>query len=107
MHLVLINPLSKKSGIGASKSSNFPPLSLSFIAAVTPSHYRITLIDENVEKCNFPDADVVGITGYTSAIHRGYQIADTSRKKKGVAVIMGGIHVSMLPDEALHIVTVW
>ena len=100
LNLVLINPLSIKSGIGASKNSNFPPLSLSFIAAVTPADYRVTIIDENMEKCSFPDADLVGITGYTSAINRGYQIASEYRKK-GVAVIMGGIHVSMLPDEAL------
>ena len=101
MHLVLINPLSKKSGIGGSKNSNFPPLSLSFIAAVTPPNYRITIIDENMETCTYPDADIVGITGYTSAINRGYQIASKYREK-GVPVVMGGIHVSMLPDEALR-----
>ena len=101
MHLVLINPLSRKSGIGANKNSNFPPLALSFIAAVTPEQYRISLIDENMEICSFPHADLVGITGYTSAINRGYQIA-TEYRKKGVPVIMGGIHVSMLPDEALQ-----
>lgn len=101
MHLVLINPLSKKSGIGATKSLNFPPLSLSFIAAVTPGHYKITLIDENIAECHFPEADLVGITGYTSAINRGYQIASTYREKRA-PVVMGGIHVSMLPDEALQ-----
>ena len=101
MHLVLINPLSKKSGIGGSKNSNFPPLSLSFIAAVTPSNYSITIIDENMKTCTYPDADLVGITGYTSAINRGYQIASKYRGK-GVPVVMGGIHVSMLPDEALR-----
>jgi len=100
LHLVLINPLSKKSGAGTSKFSNFPPLSLSFIAAVTSSNYRITLIDENMGKCHFPEADLIGITGYTSAIKRGYQIA-TRYRQKGVPVIMGGIHVSMLADEAL------
>ena len=83
MHLVLINPLSKKSGIGASKNSNFPPLSLSFIAAVTPADYRITIIDENMETCTYPDADLVGITGYTSAINRGYQIAPKIQEKRG------------------------
>jgi radical SAM superfamily enzyme YgiQ (UPF0313 family) len=101
MHLVLINPLSKKSGMGGSKNSNIPPLSLSFIAAATPSNYRITIIDENMETCAYPDADLVGITGYTSAISRGYQIASKYREK-GVPVVMGGIHVSMLPDEALR-----
>jgi len=101
MHLVLTNPVSKKSGIGASKNSNFPPLSLSFIAAATPSNYRITIIDENMGVCTYPEADLVGITGYTSSINRGYQIASEYRKK-GVPVVMGGIHVSMLPDEALR-----
>lgn len=78
-----------------------PPLSLSCIAAVTPPKYNITIIDENVEAFTCPAADLVGITGYTSAINRGYQIAAAYRQR-GIPVVMGGIHVSMLPDEALN-----
>jgi radical SAM superfamily enzyme YgiQ (UPF0313 family) len=42
----------------------------------------------------------VGITAYTSRILRAYEIADEFRRR-GVHVVMGGIHVTMEPDEAL------
>ena len=44
---------------------------------------------------------LVGITAFTSNINRAYEIARMYRKKK-IKVIMGGIHISMLPDEALQ-----
>ena len=49
----------------------------------------------------FEEADLVGITAFTSNINRAYEIARMYREKK-IKVIMGGIHISMLPDEALQ-----
>ncbi len=99
--LLLINPVGRKSGYLLSKFSTFQPLSLAYIAAVTPSHWEIKIVDENIDEFKFEEADLVGITAFTSNINRAYEIAQMYRKKK-IKVIMGGIHISMLPDEALQ-----
>ena len=46
------------------------------------------------------DADMVGISTITSTAPRAYAIADQARQM-GLSVIMGGSHVTFLPDEAL------
>ncbi len=78
------------------------PLVLPTLAALTPSDVEVVLIDENVEPINFDEkVDLVGITGMTYLISRSYEIADEYRKR-GVPVVMGGIHVSGLPEEAIQ-----
>jgi radical SAM superfamily enzyme YgiQ (UPF0313 family) len=78
------------------------PLVLPVLAALTPSDVEVVLIDENVEPINFDEkVDLVGITGMTYLISRSYEIADEYRKR-GVPVVMGGIHVSALPEEAIQ-----
>lgn len=77
-----------------------PPLTLPHLAGLTPKNIDVELCDESVDDVNFhTDADLIGITGMTSQINRGYDIADIFRKK-GKKVILGGIHVSAMPDEA-------
>lgn len=98
--LLLINPVGRRSGFLLSKSSTFPPLSLAYLAAVTPEGWEIKILDENFDNFEFAEADLVGITAFTSNITRAYEIAGIYRDRK-IKVIMGGIHVSMLPDEAL------
>lgn len=99
--LILINPVGRRSGYLLSKFSTFPPLGLSYVAAVTPSSWEIKIVDENFDKFEFEEADLVGITTFTSNINRAYEIAQIYRQQK-IKVIMGGIHASMLPDEALN-----
>jgi radical SAM superfamily enzyme YgiQ (UPF0313 family) len=99
--LLLINPVGQRSGSLLSKFSTFQPLSLAYTAAVTPSHWDIKIVDENIDKFKFEEADLIGITAFTSSINRAYEIAQMYREKK-IKVIMGGIHISMLPDEALQ-----
>jgi radical SAM superfamily enzyme YgiQ (UPF0313 family) len=78
------------------------PLALPTLAALTPSDVEVVLTDENVEPIDFDEkVDLVGITGMTCVIPRSYEIADEYRKR-GVPVVMGGIHVSMLPEEAIQ-----
>jgi radical SAM superfamily enzyme YgiQ (UPF0313 family) len=77
-------------------------LNLPYVAAVTPPDVEVKIIDEAFEKINFDEkVDLVGITGQTPVIPRAYQIAEEFRKR-GVPVIMGGVHASMLPEEALQ-----
>jgi radical SAM superfamily enzyme YgiQ (UPF0313 family) len=99
--LLLINPSHGHQHLGTTTATTWPPLHLPYLAAVTPRHYQIEVIDENIEPFQPRDADIVGITAYTSSIFRAYKIAEVYRKK-GIPTIMGGIHVSMMPEEAQH-----
>lgn len=99
--LLLINPATTHSGLGNIKATAWPPLNLPYLAAMTPPHYQIEVIDENIEPFTFKTADIVGITAFTSSVQRGYRIAQIY-KEKGIPTVMGGIHVSMMPEEALR-----
>src|SRR5690554_540068 len=102
--LVLINPSNPcKIGLTVNKSSRFPPLGLGIIAALTPEDWDIKIIDENFNTFKYEDADLVGITAFTSSVVRAYEIAKEYRKKN-IPTIIGGIHASMLPDEAIQYV---
>jgi radical SAM superfamily enzyme YgiQ (UPF0313 family) len=77
-------------------------LNLPYVAAVTPPDIEVKIIDEAFERVNFDEkADLVGLTAQTPVAPRAYQIAAEFRKR-GVPVVMGGVHASMLPDEALQ-----
>jgi radical SAM superfamily enzyme YgiQ (UPF0313 family) len=101
--LLLINPVGQTSGYLLSKFSTIPPMSLAYVAAVTPSGWEIKIADENFDRLEVEDADLVGISAFTSNINRAYEIARIYRKR-GIKVVIGGIHASMLPDEALQYV---
>jgi len=99
--LLLINPSGSHKGLGNISATAWPPLNLPYLAAVTPHQYQIEVIDENIEPFVYREADIVGITAFTSTVCRGYQIAQIYRKR-GIPTVMGGIHVSMMPQEALR-----
>lgn len=102
--LLLINPVNqKRRGLSMNQSSIFPPLGLGTVAALTTEDFTIKLIDENIESFRFEKADLVGITAFTSAAARAYEIAALYREKK-IPVVMGGIHASLQTEEALHYV---
>jgi radical SAM superfamily enzyme YgiQ (UPF0313 family) len=102
--LVLVNPVNlDRSGFSASHSSRFPPLNLGVVAALTPSDWDVEVIDENFDEFSFRDADLMGITAFTSAANRAYEIAAIYREKN-IPVVMGGIHASMCSEEASQFV---
>ena len=98
--LLLINPSNSHKGLGNTRSTAWPPLNLAYVAAVTPPNYHIEIIDENIDKFTFKDADIVGITAYTASAFRAYQIAQQYHER-GISTIMGGIHVSMMPENSM------
>lgn len=103
-HLVLINPVNPlRKGFLMRNLSTFPPLALAILASLTPDHWDVSVIDENIKPFEYTDADLVGITSFTPSAPRAYEIAKQYRSR-GIHVIMGGIHASMLPDEALGFV---
>ena len=84
-------------------TSNFmlQRVNLPLLAALTPPGHTITIVDEFFAPDDLnQEVDLVGITVMTEIVPRAYHIADTYRQK-GVKVVMGGIHPTLLPDEAL------
>ena len=82
------------------KYSLFPPLGLATLAAYLDPDVEISLQDEHVEKLDLNDkADLVVIQVYITNAYRAYQIADDYRRR-GAYVVLGGLHVTSLPDEA-------
>jgi len=76
-------------------------LNLPYVAAATPLDCEVRIVDEAYERINFDEkVDLVGITAQTPVAPRAYQIAEEFRKR-GVPVVMGGVHASVLPEEAL------
>lgn len=83
-----------------------PPLALGYVAAVTPSDWEIEIIDENTRGYDYAamHADLVGVSAMTPQAYRAYQIAEMFTLRN-IPAVLGGIHVSMLPDEALQYAT--
>ncbi len=82
------------------KKAFLPPLSLAILNGLTPRHHEVRVINDIVEKIDFySNFDLVAITAMTTQIGRAYQIADKFREL-GVKVIIGGIHATVLPEEA-------
>ncbi len=79
-----------------------PTLALPTIAALTPKGIDVGITDEYVGDIDFDeDADLVGVTAHTSQAPRAYQIAAEFRKR-GRRTIIGGIHATACPEEALQ-----
>ena len=99
MKLELIVPATHENQ-GKPRKAILPPLGMAVIAALTPPDVEVLLTDENVVSIDFnKKIDLVGITSLTSTSQRAYKIADTFRTM-GKKVVLGGIHPSILPEEA-------
>lgn len=82
------------------KYSLFPPLGLATLAAYLSPEDEIDLQDQHVEKLNLEDEpDLVIIQVYITNAYRSYKIANHYRQK-GTYVLLGGLHVTTLPEEA-------
>ena len=104
MKILLISPTWKRKiaarRLQRDKIFKFPPHSLLAVAALTPKDIEVEIIDENIEELDFDKkADLVGITTMTASAPRAYEIADEFRKR-GMPVVIGGIHATALPEEA-------
>jgi len=85
------------------ENARIPNLALPILAALTPRDITVSFTEDlltpiDLEK-PLKDVNLVGITVLTKTALRAYRIADAYRKK-GIPVVLGGIHPSALPDEA-------
>jgi radical SAM superfamily enzyme YgiQ (UPF0313 family) len=78
----------------------YPIITLPHLAAITPSHHTVKIVNENYEDIDFDEhVDLVGITSYTMTAPHVYELADEFRRR-GRKVVLGGYHPTAMPEEA-------
>jgi radical SAM superfamily enzyme YgiQ (UPF0313 family) len=76
------------------------PLTLPYLAALTPPDWQVRLLDEQLEDIDFDEpADLVALTVWTLQSRRAYDVAAEFRRR-GRPVIMGGPHAYFYTEEA-------
>lgn len=105
MKIQLLSPAGEihrsKTGI-FKRALRYAPLTLTTLAAMVPEELDADVIiqDEGVEPLDFDfEADLVGMTAITGTALRAYKIADELRVR-GHTVVLGGVHPTLLPEEA-------
>ena len=102
MNILLVSPLGRSKLLGGSFYFRFPFLSLPTVAGLTPGWAQVRIVDEKVDEIPWDlRPDLVGITAMTPLAPRAYEIADRFRAR-GVPVVLGGMHPSVLPEEGLE-----
>jgi len=100
MKLTLIRPnMGSKDGKKYRDIASMEPYVLAVIAGLTPPGIEIQMFDDRVEEIDYDaPTDLVGITVEVFTAKRAYRIAKQYRAR-GVPVVMGGFHASLLPEE--------
>jgi radical SAM superfamily enzyme YgiQ (UPF0313 family) len=100
MRLTLIHPaIGHREGEHYIRTWQMEPLPIAVLAGLTPPDVDLAFYDDRMETIPFDaptDAVAIPIETYTAA--RAYQIASEYRRR-GVPVIMGGFHATLVPDE--------
>jgi len=99
MKIVLIEPASTEANVYS--KLRMPLLGPVYLGTILKNKgHDVRIFIEDILRPDYSnlDADVVGISILTSTAQRGYLIADKFPKEK---VIIGGVHASLLPEEAL------
>ncbi|MFO1183955.1 MAG: radical SAM protein [Bauldia sp.] len=105
MKIALISPkgpLYRRRGGIFKKSLRYQPLTLTTLAALAPPELdtEFALYDEGIGDIPLDiDADIIGMTVITGTSTRAYELAAEFRKR-GKPVVLGGPHVTLVPDEA-------
>jgi radical SAM superfamily enzyme YgiQ (UPF0313 family) len=103
MKIKLIAPHQQnEDAISSAQTFKIQRVNLPLLAALTPPGHTVKIVDEAFAPDDISDeVDLVGITVMTDLALRAYQIADIYRQR-GIKVVMGGIHATVLPGEALQ-----
>lgn len=95
-------PLYRNRGGIFRKSLRYQPLTLTTLAALAPPELEIEFVLHDEGTADIPlnlDADLIGLTVITGSAVRAYELADHFRRR-GKTVVLGGPHVTLMPDEA-------
>jgi radical SAM superfamily enzyme YgiQ (UPF0313 family) len=100
MHVTFIKPnIGRREHSLYVDEARMEPLMLGVLAGLTPPDIDVALHDDRMESIPYDaPTDLAAITVETYTARRSYEIADEYRKR-GVPVILGGMHVTLLPDE--------
>lgn len=101
MRLTLIQPaIGHRIGESYIRSWQMEPLPIATLAGLTPEDVSLSFYDDRMEPLRYDEpTDAVAIPVETYTARRAYQIASEYRRR-GVPVILGGFHPSLMPDEA-------
>jgi radical SAM superfamily enzyme YgiQ (UPF0313 family) len=84
--------------------ASLPSLGLLTLAGMTPAQHQVDYFEiEDIRKqTTFPTGyDLIAISSFTAQINEAYELARYYRGTR-TATVIGGLHVSMLPEEALE-----
>ena len=100
MKIVFIEPRACEANVYSKVS--MPLLGPVYLGTILKNRgHEVRIYNENILAPDYSnlDADLIGISILTSTAERGYEIAKKFPREK---VIMGGVHASLLPGEALE-----
>ena len=100
MKLVFVNIMHELYQLDSTATISQPPVPLAVLNAVTPRTIETALVDEQTDEVHF-DGDVFAFTMATQFAGKVYRYADDLRAA-GKKVILGGIHVTVCPEEAMR-----
>src|SRR3954462_4547949 len=101
MRLTLVYPsVGRKENTPYVRAWQMQPLSMALLASLMPPDVDVRFYDDRVEEIPFDEpTDLVAMSVETFTALRSYKIARQFRAR-GVPVVMGGYHVTLLPEEA-------
>jgi radical SAM superfamily enzyme YgiQ (UPF0313 family) len=103
IRLAIVHPcIGRKPGVDYIRSWQMEPLPAAYLAALAAPYADIAFHDDRMEAIPYDrPADLVALSVETYTAKRAYQIA-TEYRKRGVPVVMGGFHATLIPDEVME-----
>lgn len=100
MTVTLIKPsIGRSNGETYSDEGRMEPLQLGVLAALTPPEAEVVMYDDRIEEIPYDaPTQLAAITVETYTARRAYEISAEYRRR-GVPVIMGGVHATLHPKE--------
>jgi radical SAM superfamily enzyme YgiQ (UPF0313 family) len=101
MKILLISP-STRPDRKTADGLMIPQLALHILQGLTGPEHQVKIVEEESDPIDLnEDCDLVGISCMTANAPRAYQLAREFRQR-GRKVVLGGVHPTILPDEALR-----